>query len=129
MALWVDAYKVALVLVGFIILFVAGVYFYLAAFRLAVFMCFFKRSKAISSMRWLLGTFWGGFLILAIMSAMVTFPSGQIKKGLLDQQDFNELPRKIVWLFRGGTLGAIFLLGLMYLLVEVGKNMGWILKP
>jgi uncharacterized membrane protein YdcZ (DUF606 family) len=62
------------------------------------------------------------------MSAMVTFPSGQIKKGLLDQQDFNELPRKIVWLFRGGTLGAIFLLGLMYLLVEVGKNMGWILK-
>lgn len=60
MALWVDAYKVALVLVGFIILFVACVYFYLAAFRLAVFMCFFKRSKAISSMRWLLGTFWGG---------------------------------------------------------------------
>lgn len=100
--------------------------FYMVLFKFGALMNLFKHSKAIEVRKRFSGSLWGRWFIVGTMCAMVVFSEKQIQQGALDARDYEGLPKKMVLLFRLLMSSACFSFIALFILIEVGRYLGWV---
>ncbi len=128
MDVWIGFFDFSLAVACLISIVGSLIILYLVLFEFDSLMGRFRNSKAISVRKGFVDSFWGRWFIVGTMCAMVTFSNKQIRQGALDREDYENLPRWLVWLFRGVMSLALFWLVSMVILIEVGESMGWMSK-